>query len=73
MRIVLIQAARLTSEQKISFQSADLTVAEEAQKVFTSCERVPDVVICCAGITPHNPRFDFSRRSDTWLLCRPVN
>ena len=57
MRIVLIQAARLTSEQKISFQSADLTVAEEAQKVFTSCERVPDVVICCAGTTPPQPQI----------------
>ena len=54
--IVLKQAARLTSEQKISFVSADLTVAKEAQKVFTSCARVPDIVICCAGKGLLNPQ-----------------
>jgi hypothetical protein len=30
---------------------ADLTVEGEARRVFTSCEKVPDIVICCAGTT----------------------
>ena len=43
------KAARVSPEQKFTIYSADLTNAEEAKKAITSCERVPDIVICCAG------------------------
>lgn len=39
----------MSPEQKFTFHSADLTNAEEAKKAITSCERVPDIVMCCAG------------------------
>lgn len=43
------KAARVSPEQKFTIYSADLTNAEEAKKAITSCERVPDIVVCCAG------------------------
>jgi NAD(P)-dependent dehydrogenase (short-subunit alcohol dehydrogenase family) len=42
----------VSPEQKFTYYSADLTVAEEAQRAIASCERVPDIVICNAGIIP---------------------
>jgi NAD(P)-dependent dehydrogenase (short-subunit alcohol dehydrogenase family) len=39
----------VSPEQKFSFHSADLTDVEQAKRAITSCERVPDIVICNAG------------------------
>lgn len=49
MRPDLCEAAKVSPDQKVTYFSADLTNAEEAQKAITSCERVPDVVVCNAG------------------------
>jgi NAD(P)-dependent dehydrogenase (short-subunit alcohol dehydrogenase family) len=43
-------AARVSPEQKFTFYSANLTNAEEAKRAIISWDRVPDIVICCAGI-----------------------
>jgi NAD(P)-dependent dehydrogenase (short-subunit alcohol dehydrogenase family) len=45
------EAGRVSPEQKFSYFSADLSHAEQAQKAIISCERVPDIVFCCAGKT----------------------
>ena len=52
LRRNLCKAARVSPEQKFSYFSADLSKAEEAQKAITSCEKVPDIVFCCAGSRP---------------------
>ena len=49
LRPDLCEAAKVSPDQKVTYFSADLTKAEEAQKAITSCERVPDVVVCNAG------------------------
>ncbi|CDK24285.1 unnamed protein product [Kuraishia capsulata CBS 1993] len=43
-----IENFRVNSNQKVSFVSADLTLYEECEKVFTSIE-TPDILINCAG------------------------
>jgi 3-dehydrosphinganine reductase len=64
-----VEAARVAPEQKFSYYSADLTNAVEAENMITSCERVPDIVICCAGISLLNafdvqaPQFQASSSS----------
>ena len=46
--------SRVSRNRNSRFYSADLTNAEEAKKAITSCERVPDIVMCCAGIVQLN-------------------
>ncbi|KAK9469136.1 hypothetical protein V1512DRAFT_202737 [Lipomyces arxii] len=44
-----IEKARVLEAQTISYVSADLSIASEATRVITTLDRVPDVLMCCAG------------------------
>lgn len=45
------EALRQSDSQRISYVAADLSKPAECDRVFTEIEGIPDIVMCCAGIS----------------------
>ncbi|KAK9365650.1 hypothetical protein V1509DRAFT_632373 [Lipomyces kononenkoae] len=44
-----IEKLRVSETQTVSYIAADISIASEAERVFTEIGRTPDVLMCCAG------------------------
>ncbi|OLL21708.1 3-ketodihydrosphingosine reductase tsc10 [Neolecta irregularis DAH-3] len=66
-----IENARRSDQQTVRFVSADLTSAKEAQRALDECGGIPDVLLCCAGMS--NPQLFIDQETDVFDWSMKMN